>query len=159
MEPHQPRLNIVLFEPQIPQNTGNIARTCACTGARLHLVGPMGFSIDDKNSSVPVWTTGTIWTSPIMRIHRNFWKSIRMTRSSFYHKGKKGLFRAELPGQLLPDFWQGGCRHRRAHPAAPSRQLSAPADDWTGAQPEPVQHRCHRCVRDVASMGIPCAAK
>ncbi len=48
MEPHQPRLNIVLFEPQIPQNTGNIARTCACTGARLHLVGPMGFSIDDK---------------------------------------------------------------------------------------------------------------
>ena len=41
MEQHQPRLNIVLFEPQIPQNTGNIARTCACTGARLHLVGPM----------------------------------------------------------------------------------------------------------------------
>lgn len=48
MSEHQPRLNIVLFEPQIPQNTGNIARTCACTGARLHLVGPMGFSIDDK---------------------------------------------------------------------------------------------------------------
>ena len=48
MEENQPRLNIVLFEPQIPQNTGNIARTCACTGARLHLVGPMGFQIDDK---------------------------------------------------------------------------------------------------------------
>ena len=48
MSEQQPRLNIVLFEPQIPQNTGNIARTCACTGARLHLVGPMGFSIDDK---------------------------------------------------------------------------------------------------------------
>lgn len=41
-------LNIVLFEPQIPQNTGNIARTCAVTGARLHLVGPLGFEIDDK---------------------------------------------------------------------------------------------------------------
>ncbi|MCM1299409.1 MAG: tRNA (cytidine(34)-2'-O)-methyltransferase [Firmicutes bacterium] len=41
-------LNIVLVEPQIPQNTGNIARTCAVTGARLHLVKPMGFSIDDK---------------------------------------------------------------------------------------------------------------
>lgn len=41
-------LNIVLVEPQIPQNTGNIARTCAATGARLHLVGPMGFSVDDK---------------------------------------------------------------------------------------------------------------
>ena len=41
-------LNIVLVEPQIPQNTGNIARTCAVTGARLHLVGPMGFTITDK---------------------------------------------------------------------------------------------------------------
>lgn len=41
-------LNVVLIQPQIPQNTGNIARTCAATGARLHLVGPMGFSIDDK---------------------------------------------------------------------------------------------------------------
>ncbi len=42
------QINIVLVEPQIPQNTGNIARTCAVTGARLHLVKPMGFAIDDK---------------------------------------------------------------------------------------------------------------
>ena len=42
------RLNIVMVEPEIPQNTGNVARTCAATGARLHLVGPMGFKIDDK---------------------------------------------------------------------------------------------------------------
>lgn len=41
-------LNIVMVEPEIPQNTGNVARTCAATGARLHLVGPMGFTIDDK---------------------------------------------------------------------------------------------------------------
>ena len=41
-------LNLVLVEPQIPQNTGNIARTCAVTGARLHLVGPMGFTITDR---------------------------------------------------------------------------------------------------------------
>ena len=47
MEP-KPTLNIVLVEPRIPQNTGNVARTCACTGCRLHLVGPMGFAIDDK---------------------------------------------------------------------------------------------------------------
>ncbi len=40
--------NIVLVEPEIPQNTGNIARTCAATGARLHIVRPMGFEIDDK---------------------------------------------------------------------------------------------------------------
>ena len=43
-----PQLNIVLVEPQIPQNTGNIARPCAATGARLHLVGPMGFTVDDR---------------------------------------------------------------------------------------------------------------
>ena len=41
-------LNIVLIEPQIPQNTGNIARTCAATGCRLHLVKPFGFKIDDR---------------------------------------------------------------------------------------------------------------
>ena len=42
-------LNIVLVEPEIPQNTGNIARTCAATGSRLHLVKPLGFSVDDKH--------------------------------------------------------------------------------------------------------------
>lgn len=42
-------LNIVLVEPQIPQNTGNISRTCAVTGARLHLVKPFGFEITDKH--------------------------------------------------------------------------------------------------------------
>lgn len=41
-------INIVMVEPEIPQNTGNVARTCAATGARLHLIGPMGFKIDDK---------------------------------------------------------------------------------------------------------------
>lgn len=41
-------LNIVMVEPEIPQNTGNVARTCAVTGARLHLVGPLGFAIDDR---------------------------------------------------------------------------------------------------------------
>ena len=43
-----PSINIVMVEPEIPQNTGNIARTCALTGARLHLVGPLGFALDDK---------------------------------------------------------------------------------------------------------------
>ncbi len=42
------KLNIVMVEPEIPQNTGNIARTCAITGAKLHLVYPLGFSLDDK---------------------------------------------------------------------------------------------------------------
>ncbi|MDL2288369.1 tRNA (uridine(34)/cytosine(34)/5-carboxymethylaminomethyluridine(34)-2'-O)-methyltransferase TrmL [Oscillospiraceae bacterium OttesenSCG-928-F05] len=41
-------LNIVLVEPEIPMNTGNIARTCAATGSKLHLIEPLGFSIDDR---------------------------------------------------------------------------------------------------------------
>lgn len=41
-------LNIVLYEPEIPQNTGNIARLCACTGASLYLVGKLGFSLSNK---------------------------------------------------------------------------------------------------------------
>ncbi len=54
----QKTLNIVLVEPRIPQNTGNIARTCACTACRLHLVGPMGFAIDDrklKHAGLDYW--------------------------------------------------------------------------------------------------------
>ena len=43
------KLNIVLVEPEIPQNTGNIARTCAAIGAKLHLVYPLGFSISEKS--------------------------------------------------------------------------------------------------------------
>ena len=42
------KINIVLHEPEIPQNTGNIARTCAATGAALHLIRPLGFAIDDR---------------------------------------------------------------------------------------------------------------
>lgn len=41
-------LNVVLFEPEIPQNTGNIMRTCVATGTRLHLIKPLGFSLDEK---------------------------------------------------------------------------------------------------------------
>lgn len=42
------KINVVMVEPEIPQNTGNIARTCAAIGAKLHLVYPLGFSISDK---------------------------------------------------------------------------------------------------------------
>ncbi len=42
------KINIVMVEPEIPQNTGNIARTCAAIGAKLHLVKPLGFEISDK---------------------------------------------------------------------------------------------------------------
>lgn len=54
-----PELNIVLVEPRIPQNAGNVARTCAATGARLHLVEPMGFVVDSaklKRAGLDYWS-------------------------------------------------------------------------------------------------------
>ena len=52
-------MNIVLVEPEIPQNTGNIARTCAATGSHLHLIKPLGFSLADKylkRAGLDYWT-------------------------------------------------------------------------------------------------------
>ena len=57
--------NIVLVEPEIPANTGNIARTCAVTGCSLHLVEPLGFSLDDKylkRAGLDYW--------PLLDVHR-----------------------------------------------------------------------------------------
>src|SRR5690606_41776256 len=58
--------HIVLVEPEIPQNTGNIARTCAAAGAVLHLVQPLGFSLDDryvKRAGLDYWDRVRLYTS------------------------------------------------------------------------------------------------
>jgi len=58
-------LNVVLFEPEIPQNTGNIARTCAAVGAGLHLIKPLGFSLRDrylKRAGLDYWHLIEIFT-------------------------------------------------------------------------------------------------
>jgi tRNA (cytidine/uridine-2'-O-)-methyltransferase len=49
LQPPDPPFEVVLVAPEIPPNTGNVARLCACTGARLHLVAPLGFSLTDKD--------------------------------------------------------------------------------------------------------------
>jgi tRNA (cytidine/uridine-2'-O-)-methyltransferase len=62
-------MRIVLVEPEIPQNTGNIARTCAATGAELHLIEPMGFSVDEKH----VRRAGLdYWPLVKLRVHKSF---------------------------------------------------------------------------------------
>lgn len=74
-------LNIVLVEPEIPQNTGNIGRTCAILGAKLHLVEPMGFMIQDKY---------------IKRAGMDYWQKIDITKyddiNDFFEKNKGGTF-------------------------------------------------------------------
>ena len=58
-------LNIVLLEPEMPANTGNIGRTCVATGTRLHLIEPLGFHLDDKS---------------IKRAGMDYWSSLDVTR-------------------------------------------------------------------------------
>ena len=61
------KLHVVLCEPEIPQNTGNIARTCAATGASLHLIEPLGFSISDrylKRAGLDYWNMVEVQTYP-----------------------------------------------------------------------------------------------
>ncbi len=80
--------NIVLVEPEIPQNTGNIVRTCAATGSTLHLVKPLGFSVDDKHlkrAGLDYWHLVDI------RYYDNF-NQLRETypKSRFYFATTKG---------------------------------------------------------------------
>ena len=74
-------LNVALIEPEIPQNTGNIARTCAATGAKLHLVGPMGFEITEKR---------------VRRAGLDYWDKLDVTyyesTAEFFEKNKGASF-------------------------------------------------------------------
>lgn len=84
------KIHIVLVEPEIPPNTGNISRTCAITGAKLHLVKPLGFSIDDKH----VKRAGLdYWDHLDLEIHENL--------QAFLEKyGDQKLFLATTHGDV-----------------------------------------------------------
>ena len=76
------KLNIVLVEPEIPQNTGNISRTCACTNCSLHIVRPTGFEITDKNlkrAGLDYWQ--------YLDVH--YYDSIEEVLSKFYNRNKQ----------------------------------------------------------------------
>ena len=75
-------INIVLWEPEIPQNTGNIARTCACTGAALHLIEPLGFKIDDAK---------------LKRAGLDYWHSLDIT----YYKNAEEFFEKHSDAQFF----------------------------------------------------------
>ncbi len=74
-------INVVLVEPEIPQNTGNIARTCACTGSRLHLIRPFGFEISDRT---------------LKRAGLDYWDKVEVfyydNLDEFFEKNKGGQF-------------------------------------------------------------------
>jgi len=66
-------LSVALIEPQIPPNTGNIARLCAASGTSLHLIGPLGFSLDDeqvRRAGLDYWPDVDLWVHPHWRAFR-----------------------------------------------------------------------------------------
>ena len=74
-------LKVVLNEPEIPQNTGNIARLCACTGSELFLVGKLGFSLSEKH---------------IKRAGLDYWDSVKIRSFFLQQKQKNHIFRLIL---------------------------------------------------------------
>ena len=75
------KLNIVLFEPEIPANTGNIGRTCVATGTRLHLIEPLGFRLNEKS---------------VKRAGMDYWEHLDVTRDINYED-----FLAKNPGAKI----------------------------------------------------------
>lgn len=119
--------HVVLFQPQIPPNTGNVARTCAATGCSLHLVEPLGFSLDNRQlrrAGLDYW--------PLVPLRRHIsWEAF------LAHHHQQG-------GRLLAYSSHG----RQSH-----HQLSHASDDWllfgreTDGLPPEVLHHANAVVR------------
>ena len=90
-------LNIVLVEPEIPQNCGNIARTCAATGSRLHLVRPLGFDISDR---------------AVRRAGLDYWHLVEV----FDYENLEALFRVHP--ECASDLWLSTTKAPRPYTAA-----------------------------------------
>lgn len=132
--------NIVLYAPEIPANTGNIGRTCVVTGARLHLVEPLGFSLDDKTvrrAGLGYWqnldvTTYADWEDFLARnglspaderLHLLTKKARRTYAQSTYRDGDfLGLWQREL-GHSRATACRGA-RALRVHPDAARLRLA-----------------------------------
>lgn len=109
-------IDIVLFEPEIPNNTGAIARTCACTGAKLHLIKPLGFDISDKavkRAGLDYWHLVSVHVYESFDEYlsqngdENLWLLTKKAGTSFQHADLSGdpislLFGKETKG--LPDW-------------------------------------------------------
>ena len=80
-------INIVLYEPEIPQNTGNIMRTCVATGARLHLIEPLGFKLDDKT----VKRCGVNYIDKLeYKVYKNYDEFISQNDGEYYYFTRYG---------------------------------------------------------------------
>ena len=118
-------LNIVMVEPEIPQNTGNVARTCAATGARLHLVGPMGFKLDDRK---------------LKRAGLDYWHLLDIT----YYDSLDEFF-AKNQGEFF--FFSTKSVHKHTDVVYPDNCYLFFGKETAGLPEELLFHNKERCVR------------
>lgn len=121
-----PDLNIVLFEPEIPQNTGNIARTCACIGAHLHLVEPMGFRLTEKH---------------LGRAGLDYWDQVEISRYSCVDQFLEKHFDKELY------FFTGQTDKTIAEPIYGDEVYLIFGRESRGVDPEILEKHKEKCVR------------
>ncbi len=119
------KINIVMVEPEIPQNTGNVARTCAATGARLHLVGPMGFKIDDKK---------------LKRAGLDYWQYLDIT----YYENLDEFFKKN-DGEFL--YFTTKAQHRHTDIEYPDNCYLLFGKETKGLPEELLLKNRERCVR------------
>lgn len=119
-------LNIVLVEPEIPQNTGNIARTCAATGARLHIVEPMGFKIDDKK---------------LKRAGLDYWYLLDIT----YYSNLEDFFEKNMDGNFY--FFSTKAQNRYSDISYPDKSYLFFGKETAGLPEELLKANPDRCVR------------
>ena len=121
-------LNIVLVEPEIPQNTGNVARTCAATGSRLHLVRPFGFEITDKHlkrAGLDYWHLVEIfYYDSFQEVLDKFSPS-----HNFWFFSTKAAIRKSFPIRGFPRVRQGNQGIGRKTSRRALRKLRAPSND------------------------------
>lgn len=149
-------LNIVLVEPEIPQNCGNIARTCAATRSRLHLVRPLGFDISDK----AVKRAGLdYWPMVDLRVYDSldhfFAVNPRPDLWLATTKAPPGLQPGQLPAGLLADVRQGDRRTARGAAPEVSPQVRAHPHAARRQEPEPGQLGGGPHLRGPAPAGLP----
>lgn len=119
-------LNVVLIEPQIPQNTGNIARTCVVTGSVLHIVQPMGFALDEKR---------------IRRAGLDYWVDLKLR----LYENEEEFFREHKNGE----FWFFTTKTSRNHDKAKFKDgcFLIFGSETSGLGPDIINSNEQRCVR------------
>ena len=145
-------VDIVLVEPEIPNNTGAIARTCACTGARLHLVKPLGFDISDsavKRAGLDYWYLVDI------RVYDNLDEYFRLNGDA-----NLWLTTTKAPRSYVECDWRGdvtlmsGKETARMASGEIPRPLHPHPHDIRGEEPQPLKRRCHPDIRGAQAAGL-----